>query len=219
MLKKSFMQLASTTVAIQGFGKVGAHSAQILAEMGCKIVAVSDISGGLYNPDGLDVQGLVEHVAHSPGHLLEGYRGNATPIEAEEVLYLNVDVLVPAAMENQITADNVDRIRAKTIVEAANGPTTPLADHALAQRGVLVVPDILANAGGVIVSYFEWVQNLNNYYWDLETVRHRLEDLVVRSFEDVWNFSSLHHVDLRTGAYMLGIERVAEALSQRGFAA
>ena len=216
MLKKSQMKLEDTTVAIQGFGKVGSYTAQILAEMGCKIVAVSDISGGFYNPLGLDVESLIQHVASSPRHLLEGYAGDAEPISNEDLLYLQVDVLIPAAMEDQITATNVDRIRAKAIVEGANGPTTPEADRALVERGVLVVPDILANAGGVVVSYFEWVQNLNNYYWDLDTVRQRLEEVMVRSFDDVWNFSSSHHVDLRTGAYMLGVQRVADALAMRG---
>lgn len=218
MLKKSFVQLEDTTVAVQGFGKVGAYTAQILAEMGCRIVAVSDISGGLYNPKGLNVASLLAHVAESPSHLLEGYMGNAEPVSGDDLLYLDVGVLVPAAMENQITASNVDRIKARAIVEGANGPTTPEADRALVDRGVLVVPDILANAGGVAVSYFEWVQNLANYYWDLETVRHRLEDRMVRSYDDVWNFSSIHHVDMRTGAYMLGIQRVADVLTQRGFA-
>lgn len=216
MLKKAQMKIEDTTVAIQGFGKVGAHSAQILAGMGCKVVAVSDISGGFYNPSGLDVESLVKHVTDSPRHLLEGYEGDAKPITNEELLYLEVDVLIPAAMEDQITASNVDRIKAKAIVEGANGPTTPEADRVLVDRGVIVVPDILANAGGVVVSYFEWVQNLNNYYWDLETVRQRLEEVMVRSFDDVWNFSSSHHVDLRTGAYMLGIRRVADALEMRG---
>jgi glutamate dehydrogenase/leucine dehydrogenase len=184
--------------------------------MGCKVVAVSDISGGFYNPDGLDVQSLLDHVAASPKHLLEGYEGPAQSISNEELLYLDVDVLVPAAMEDQITADNVGRIRARAIVEGANGPTTPEADRALLERGVLIVPDILANAGGVVVSYFEWVQNLNNYYWKLDTVRERLEEVMARSFDDVWSYSHSHQVDLRTGAYMLGIQRVADALLQRG---
>jgi glutamate dehydrogenase (NAD(P)+) len=218
MLKRSFVRLEAATVAIQGFGKVGAYAARILAGMGCRIVAVSDISGGLYNPRGLDIESLTAHVAASPGHLLEGYKGSAEPISGEEVLYLDVDVLVPAAMENQITASNVDRVRARAIVEGANGPTTPEADRALVDRGVLVVPDILANAGGVAVSYFEWVQNLANYYWDVETVRKRLEDKMVRSYDDVWSFSSARQVDMRTGAYMLGIQRVADVLTYRGFA-
>lgn len=217
MLKRAWMPLENSTVAIQGFGKVGSHAAHILAEMGCKVVAVSDISGGLYNPYGLDVESLIQHVTDSPFHLLEGYHGDAELITNEELLYLEVDVLIPAAMEDQITSANVDRIRAKAIVEAANGPTTPEADSALADRGVLVVPDILANAGGVAVSYFEWVQNLQNQYWDLQTVRQRLEDLMVRSFDDVWDYSAKHHVDLRTGAYMLGIQRIADALADKGF--
>ncbi len=217
MLKKVWKRTEDTTVAIQGFGKVGVYTAQILAEMGCKVVAVSDISGGLYNPSGLDVAELSKHVAESPRHLLEGYDGNVERISNEDLLYLDVDVLVPAAMEDQITAANVDRVRAKAIVEGANGPTTPEADRALVDRGVLIVPDILANAGGVVVSYFEWVQNLNNHYWNLETVRERLEEVMVRSFDEVWNYSAKHQVDLRTGAYMLGIGRVAEVLAQRGF--
>lgn len=218
MLRKAGMEIENATVAIQGFGKVGSYTAQILHEMGCKVVAVSDISGGLYSSKGLDVAGLMKHVADSPSHLLKGYRGDADLITNEELLYLEVDVLIPAAMEDQITAANVDRVRAKTIVEGANGPTTPEADRVLTDKGVLVVPDILANAGGVAVSYFEWVQNQHNYYWELDTVRERLEEVMVRSFEDVWNFSSLHHVDLRTGAFMLGIRRVADALDLRGIA-
>jgi glutamate dehydrogenase (NAD(P)+) len=218
MLRKAGMEIENATVAIQGFGKVGSYTAQILHEMGCKVVAVSDVSGCLYSSRGLDVAGLHEYVTDSPGHLLEGYKGDAEPITNEELLYLEVDVLIPAAMEDQITAANVDRVRAKTIVEGANGPTTPEADRVLIDKGVLVVPDILANAGGVAVSYFEWVQNQHNYYWELDTVRERLEEVMVRSFEDVWNFSSLHHVDLRTGAFMLGIRRVADALDLRGIA-
>ncbi|MEO8286154.1 MAG: Glu/Leu/Phe/Val dehydrogenase [Chloroflexota bacterium] len=216
MLNKAWKQVESTTVAIQGFGKVGSYTAQILAQMGCKVVAVSDVSGGLYNPTGLDVDELVKYVATSPHHLLEGYSGRASAISNEDLLFLDVDVLIPAAMEDQITTANVERIKAKAIVEGANGPITAGADQALSDRGVLIVPDILANAGGVVVSYFEWVQTLQDYYWDLETVRERLEETMVRSFDDVWNFSAKHQVDLRTGAYMLGIMRVADALQQRG---
>lgn len=216
MLKRTWMPLEGATVAVQGFGKVGAYTAQILAGMGCKITGVSDVSGGYYNPDGLDVEALIHHVTNSPTHLLDGYAGDAERITNDDVLYLPVDVLIPAAMEDQITAGNVGRVRAKAIVEGANGPVTPEADRALMDRGVLVVPDILANAGGVVVSYFEWVQNLNNYYWDIETVRQRLEEAMVRSFDAVWEYSSVLHVDLRTGAYMLGIQRVADVLTERG---
>jgi len=216
VLQKAWKHLSETTIAVQGFGKVGAHAARILAEMGCKVVAVSDVSGGLYNPNGLDLQDLAEYVAHSPGHLLEGYPGPGERITNDEILMLDMDVLVPAALEDQITAANADLIRAKVIVEGANGPVTPAADKVLVDKGVIVVPDILANAGGVVVSYFEWVQNLQNYYWDLETVNARLKQIMTRSFSDVWEYSSRHHVDLRTGAFMLGISRVADVVRQRG---
>ena len=217
LLKKLDRSMTNTTVAIQGFGKVGNAAAAILAEMGARIVAVSDVSGGLHNAEGLDIKDILSYTASSPGHLLEGYAGTAEPITNSEILLLDVDVLVPAAMENQITAANAAQVKARVIVEGANGPTTPEADHILLGNGTVVVPDILANAGGVVVSYFEWVQNMNQYYWDLQTVRDRLEQVMVRSFEDVWNFSATHEVDLRTGAYMLGIKRVADALQLRGF--
>jgi glutamate dehydrogenase (NAD(P)+) len=216
LLLKQGLALSETTVAIQGFGKVGSHGARILAELGCKIVAVSDVSGGLYNPAGLDVLDLLRYTARSPGHLLEGYPGPAKRISNAAILLLDVDVLVPAAMETQITAANADQIRARFIVEGANGPTTPAADRILADKGVIVVPDILANAGGVVVSYFEWVQNRQHYAWDLAQVNTRLEQVMMRSFEAVWSFSATHDVDLRTGAYMLGISRVADALRLRG---
>jgi glutamate dehydrogenase (NAD(P)+) len=217
-LEKQRRPLNETTVAIQGFGKVGAHTARLLRGMGCRIVAVSDVSGGLYDPDGLFVEDLLRYVAHSPGHLLAGYRGSGTPIDNEDLLRLDVDVLIPAAMEDQITAANAHEIQARLIVEAANGPTTPEAHQILVDRGVLVVPDILANAGGVVVSYFEWLQSLQAYYWDLETVNRRLEEKMTESFTAVWRFSDQHGVDLRTGAYMLGVNRVAAALQARSFA-
>jgi glutamate dehydrogenase (NAD(P)+) len=217
LLKKLDRGMSNTTVAVQGFGKVGNAAASILAGMGARIVAVSDVSGGLYNAGGLDINDIIAYTATAPGHLLEGYPGAAERITNADILLLDVDVLIPAAMENQITAANAGRVKPRVIVEGANGPTTPEADRILKDNGTLVVPDILANAGGVVVSYFEWVQNLNQYYWDLQTVRDRLEQVMVRSFEDVWAFSSTHEVDLRTGAYMLGIKRVAAALELRGF--
>ena len=216
-LAKQMRPLAETTVAIQGFGKVGAHTARLLRAMGCRIVAVSDVSGGLYDPDGLFVEDLLRYVAHSPGRLLAGYTGNGEPISNEDLLRLDVDVLIPAAMEDQITTANADQIRARLIVEAANGPTTPAAHERLVANGVLVVPDILANAGGVVVSYFEWLQSLQAAYWDLETVNRRLEQKMAESFAEVWRYSDQQSVDLRTGAYMLGVSRVAAALEARGF--
>jgi glutamate dehydrogenase (NAD(P)+) len=219
LLKKLDRNMRDTTVAVQGFGKVGNAAASILAGMGAKVVAVSDVSGGLYNADGLDIADLIAYTAESPGHLIEGYPGKADKVTNADVLLLDVDVLVPAAMENQITAENAADVKARVIVEGANGPTTPEADTILHENGVIVIPDILANAGGVVVSYFEWVQNLNHYYWDLQTVRDRLEQVMVRSFEDVWTFSHAHNVDLRNGAYMLGIKRVADAVEMRGLCA
>jgi glutamate dehydrogenase (NAD(P)+) len=206
-----------TTVAIQGFGKVGAHAARLLRAQGCRIVAVSDVSGGLYDPDGLFIEDLLRYVAQSPGHLLAGYPGSGTPISNADLLCLDVDVLIPAAMEDQITAANADQIRARVIVEAANGPTTPAGHAILVANGVVVVPDILANAGGVVVSYFEWLQSLQSYYWDLETVNRRLAQKMAASFAEVWRYSDQQGVDLRTGAYMLGVSRVA-ALAARSFA-
>jgi glutamate dehydrogenase (NAD(P)+) len=197
LLKKLDRNMRDTTVAVQGFGKVGNAAASILAGMGAKVVAVSDVSGGLYNADGLDIADLIAYTAESPGHLIEGYPGKADKVTNADVLLLDVDVLVPAAMENQITAENAADVKAR----------------------VIVIPDLLANAGGVVVSYFEWVQNLNHYYWDLQTVRDRLEQVMVRSFEDVWTFSHAHGVDLRNGAYMLGIKRVADAVEMRGLGA
>jgi glutamate dehydrogenase/leucine dehydrogenase len=215
LLGKIGKDINETTVAIQGFGKVGSYAASILDEMGCKIVAVSDVSGGIYNADGLDVPSIMRYVATSPRHMLEGYQGNVKSITNEELLFLDVDVLAPCAMEDQITGANVDKIKARAIVEGANGPVSAGADKVLADRGVLIVPDILANAGGVAVSYFEWVQTMGNYYWSLDTVRQRLEEKMVRGFEDVWRFTKKHDVDMRTGAYMLGIKRVVDAMKKR----
>lgn len=207
------------TVAVQGFGNVGSHAANILAdEFGCTIVAVSDVSGGLYNPNGLDLTSINEHVQHSRGGLLAGYlgKGGADSVSNEELLTLGVDVLIPAAIENQITIENVDQIRADMIVEGANGPTTFDADVILRERGVPVVPDILANAGGVIVSYFEWVQDLQWYFWDIEEVRIKLHRAMQHAFSVVWSYASEHDLDLRSAAYMLAVRRVANAIELRG---
>jgi glutamate dehydrogenase/leucine dehydrogenase len=151
-------------------------------------------------------------VAHSPQHLLAGYTGGGQPISNEDLLRLKVDVLIPAAMEDQITVANANQIRAKVIVEAANGPTTAEAHTLLVKNGVLVVPDILANAGGVVVSYFEWLQSTQSIYWDLDTVNRRLEEKMAESFAEVWRYSDQQGVDLRTGAFMLGVSRGAAAL-------
>ena len=217
LIKRQQGNLCETTVAVQGYGNVGSAAATILQEMGCKIVAVSDVSGGLYCASGLDTASLNQHVANHPKHLLEGYDASGVkPVTNEELLCADVDVLVPAALEHAIHAGNAHNIQARSIVEGANGPTTPEADEILNGRGIVVVPDILANAGGVIVSYFEWVQDLQNYFWEEEEVNSRLERIMVRSFREVWDFSQKKQVPLRLGASMLAISRVAEAVHARG---
>jgi glutamate dehydrogenase (NAD(P)+) len=217
LLKRQGRQLDETTVAVQGYGNVGMFAATILNLMGCQINAVSDVSGGLYNPRGLDVVGLNRHVATHPRGLLEGYQApGVARISNEELLTSDVDVLIPAALEHQIRADNAPYIRARMIVEGANGPTTPEADDILNDRGITIVPDILANAGGVIVSYFEWVQNLQFFYWNEKEVNDKLEHLMVRAFENVWEFSREQQVPMRLGAYMLAVDKVAKAVRDRG---
>ena len=217
LIKRREGNLSETTVAVQGYGNVGSAAATILQEMGCKIVAVSDVSGGLYCAEGLDTASLNQYAASHPKHLLEGYEAPGVKrITNEELLTADVDVLVPAALEHAIHAGNAADVRARMIVEGANGPTTPEADEILTERGIVVVPDILANAGGVIVSYFEWVQDLQNFFWEEEEVNHRLERIMVRSFKEVWDFAKQRRVPLRLGACMLAISRVAEAVQARG---
>ena len=217
LLERKGQKLSDTKVAVQGYGNVGSHAATILNQMGCQIVAVSDVSGGLYNPQGLDISSINQHVTAHPRGLLEGYEGPGVErINNEELLVAEADVLIPAALEHQIRADNAPYIRAKMIVEGANGPTTREADEILQDRGIIVVPDILANAGGVVVSYFEWVQDLQCFFWDEAEVNDNLERILVRSFKEVWDFSQEQSVPLRLGAYMLAVDRVASAVSARG---
>jgi glutamate dehydrogenase (NAD(P)+) len=217
LIKRRQGRLDGTTVAVQGYGNVGSAAATILQQMGFKIVAVSDVSGGLYCARGLDTVSLNEHVANHPAGLLEGYQApGVETITNEELLSTEVDVLIPAALEHAIRADNAHSIRAAIVVEGANGPTTPEADEILNDRGIVVVPDILANAGGVIVSYFEWVQDLQNYFWEEDKVNSRLERIMVRSFGEVWDFSQEKRVPLRLGANMLAVGRVAHAVQARG---
>ena len=209
--------MTGTTVAVQGYGNVGSEAATILHEMGCKVVAVSDISGGLYDPHGLDIPDINRHVAAHPQRLLEGYEAPGVGrISNSELLTSDVDVLITAALEHQIRADNAPEVRARMIVEGANGPTTRMADEILNERGVLVVPDILANAGGVAVSYLEWVQDLQAFFWGEEEVNHKLESIMVNSFQAVWDLSQEKGVPLRLGAYMLAVDRVAAAIRVRG---
>ena len=201
-------------VAIQGFGNVGAYAARFLSEMGCTIVAVSDVEGAVQRPDGLDVALLQQHVAEQG--TVKGLAG-AWELPRDEVLYVDCDVLVPAALGGVIDADNWERVTAKLIVEGANHPVTPYADHSLAERGTVIVPDILANAGGVMVSYFEWAQNIQQYRWTEAHVNQELESLLGEAFKDVEQLASEEGVSFRTAAFMTGAERVADAIEVRGF--
>src|SRR5205085_1319276 len=199
-LKHLGMPVQGTTVAIQGFGNVGSIAAQLLQREGCKIVAISDKSGGYYNKGGIDLSGAFAHVKQHRG--LEGFRGG-DQISNDDLLTLDVDVLLPAALENVITSKNASKVRARIICEGANGPTTAGADSVLDEKGIFVIPDILANAGGVTVSYFEWVQDRGGYFWDETTVNNRLTEIMTRSFADVLQLSRQHKVNMRTAAYML----------------
>lgn len=203
------------TVAIQGYGNAGSIAATLLNDMGYKVVAICDSRGTAYNPEGIDPRAAIDHKAKTG--TVEGLEGTR-PIKQEELFQLDVDIIIPAALENQITEENAGKIRAKIIAEAANGPTTPDADKILFENNILVIPDILANAGGVTVSYFEWVQNLMNYYWTEEEVNTKLEKVMVDAFKATYNMSKKHGVDMRTAAYMVSINRIAEAIKIRGWA-
>jgi len=212
-LKQLKMPIKGTRVAVQGFGNVGSIAAELMAREGMTIVAVSDKSGGTYNPKGLDLQDVLKHVQGKK--LLNAYK-NAEHITNDQLLTLDCDVLVPAALENVIDDENASQIKARIICEGANGPTTAAADKILNEKGIFVIPDILANAGGVTVSYFEWVQDRGGYFWDEETVNQRLERIMVRSFDEVTAMAQRHKLDNRIGAYMLAIDRVAAVHRLRG---
>jgi glutamate dehydrogenase (NAD(P)+) len=207
------IQLEQVTVAIQGFGNAGSIAAELLSKHGSRILSVSDSRGGILNRMGLDIPALLAHKAHTGS--VVGFP-NSDPISNEDLLELQCDILIPAALENQITLLNADRVRAKIVAEAANGPTTPDADSILHQKGIMVIPDILANAGGVTVSYFEWVQDLQELWWDEDDVNRRLEKIMIKAFDDVHATARRYGADLRTGAYILAINRVAHATKTRG---
>jgi glutamate dehydrogenase (NAD(P)+) len=206
-------ELKAATIAVQGFGNVGSISAELLAQQGAKIVAVTDWKGGVYNKAGLDIPKLIEHVKQ---HKTVDEFPGAEPLAHDDLFGLDVDVLIPAALENQITIENAPRIRAKIVTEGANGPTTPDAHRHLHERGVFVIPDILANSGGVTVSYFEWVQDRYGYFWSEADVNSRLEAKMVEAFEDVLENALRHKVDMRTAAYIVAIARVATVTRMRG---
>jgi glutamate dehydrogenase (NAD(P)+) len=212
-LRKEGHEVAGRRVAIQGFGNVGRNLALILADQGVSIVAVSDSSGGIYKPDGLDVAAAVEH--KRTNRSFDGFEG-AEAITNEELLILDCDVLAPCALEQVVTAENADRVKARIVAEGANGPVTPEADQILDERGVLVLPDVLANAGGVVVSYFEWVQGLQEYFWKESEVNAKLNDIVTRAFAETWREHEERDISMRQAAYAIAVGRVAEATITRG---
>jgi glutamate dehydrogenase/leucine dehydrogenase len=198
---------------VQGYGHVGYNAASIMHNLGCKVVAVSDSSGGIYCPDGLVPDKVYAH-KEKTGSVVN-YK-NCANITNEELLQTKCDILIPAALQNQITKVNMDKIKAKIVAEGANGPTTPEADRALHEKGVFLIPDILANSGGVTVSYFEWVQNLTREHWTLKEVNQKLENKITKAFSEVYKLSRKEESDMRTAALMLGVGRVAHAIGTRG---
>ena len=218
LMKRLGSKPGESNVAIQGFGNVGTHAAKFLDEAQFPIVAVSDITGTYYRAAGLNVRALLKHKLEHPRGLLEGFDDCET-LPPDALLGLgDLDILIPAAVGGVITEENVDQIQAKVIVEGANGPVYPIADRILSDRGILILPDILANAGGVTVSYFEWVQNRQHYRWTLDRVRQELEHTLSDAFEKVWQTANQHDVSLRTAAYMIAINRVQRAGELAGFA-
>jgi glutamate dehydrogenase/leucine dehydrogenase len=223
--RRRSLSLDGATVAIQGFGNVGSVTARLLSEAGAKVVAISDSRTGIYNATGLDIEAFFAsrlpggYIGDHSRHLIDEFPGKGTDhidITNAELLELPVDNLIPAAVEGQITEDNADRIRAPLIIEAANGPTTALAAEMLNARGVEVVPDILANAGGVIVSYFEWVQDLQSFFWEESEVNQKLQRILVAAFDEVTSVSQARQVPLREAAYIVALQRVIDAIKLRG---
>ncbi len=215
VIKRAGKRPEDARVAIQGFGNVGSVTAKTLAAAGCKIVAISDVSGGYASTTGIDIPKAIVHVRNNPQRLLEGFPG-LSKISNDELLAMDVDVLIPAALEGVITPSNVGHLRAKIIVEGANGPVTSDADRMLSDRGVTIVPDILANAGGVVVSYFEWVQSRAGFYWELEEVERRLETYMRRAMDLVLSTAKTYDSNLREAAFIVAVDRVARAIDKRG---
>ena len=212
-IRKRSLSVQGLRVAVQGFGNVGAHLARLLAADGATIVAVSDSTSGLYNVNGVDVQAAIAHKQESGS--LAGLRG-ADAITNDELLLLDCDVLAPCALEQVITEENADQVKAQIVCEGANGPTTPAGDDILESKGILMLPDVLANAGGVVVSYFEWVQGLQEYFWKEAEVNAKLNDIVTRAFNETWATQESRGISMREAAYGLAVTRVAEATTTRG---
>jgi glutamate dehydrogenase (NAD(P)+) len=214
-LAKFRMQRLNTRVVIQGFGNVGSMAAKLLHQAGYKIVGVADIHGALYNEHGFDVPKLLEWVSGQRQPLPE-FPGGGAKMSASEILFQPAEVVIPAAVENQITSENAHRLQTRILCEGANGPCTAMADEIVDRAGIFVIPDILANAGGVTVSYFEWVQDRQGFFWSEREVNDRLKDVIDHSFEEVVRYAETHRVNHRVAAYMLAIDRVAYALRERG---
>ena len=214
-LEKLGKDVKGATYAIQGFGNVGYHTGYYAHKAGAKVVAVSTVDVAIYNENGLDMEALFKE--YQANGFITNKAGYGKEISNAELLALDVDVLAPCALENQLTSENAGKVRAKIVVEGANGPTTPEADAILRQNGVLVVPDILANCGGVVVSYFEWVQNLQGYYWEFDEVQEKETVVLRRAFRDIWSLAQEYDVDLRTASYMMSIRRVEKAMKLRGW--
>ncbi|MFO7888363.1 MAG: Glu/Leu/Phe/Val dehydrogenase [Eubacteriales bacterium] len=221
MMREAFkakeIDINGAKVSVQGFGNVGRYAAKYLMDMGAKIIAVSDVSCCLYDEDGLDIDKIFEYVLQPENkNMIKGFSG-PEEMGRDDIFNIKVDALAPCALENSITSENADNIKAKMVVEGANGPTTPEADKILNDKGILVVPDILANGGGVMVSYFEWVQNLQNYYWSFDEVQEKQEVKMVKAFDDIYIIMEKYDVSMRVAAFMMSIKRVADAMRARGW--
>lgn len=218
VLKTMGMSIEGTRVAVQGFGNVGGTAAYLLHKLGLTVVAISDVSGGMYCEKGINVADVRKFIQENPGKLIKDYPlpVGAKRMTNDEVITCDTDILVPAALENQITADNANDIKAKLIVEGANGPTTVEGDEILTKKGVCVLPDILSNAGGVVVSYFEWVQNIQSLTWDEDEVNKTLEKIMIKAFNQVWNLKKEKNVTPRMAAYMVALDRIAKGKKIRG---
>jgi len=213
--EKLGLDLKSLSIVIQGFGNVGGTIAELLYNHGCKVIAISDLTSGLYYDKGLDIVKLLQWVKN--GKYLKDYKNeNYKKISNEELLILKCDILVPAAIENQITKDNAEKVNAKIVLEGANGPTTTEADEVLYKKGIHVIPDILANSGGVTVSYFEYIQDIHSYFWDLDRINKELKRIIIEAFEETYKISNERKIPLRTAAYIIAVSRIAKAIELRG---
>lgn len=217
LLKSENVDVKGARIIVQGFGNVGTYCAKTMVEAGAKIVGISDVTGGYYCPDGIDVDKAIAHVTNHPKKLLEGYtQGGIQKVSGEDILFVEAEVLAPCALEGAINGKNSDKLNVKYIVEGANGPVTPEGDEILDKKGILVVPDFLANSGGVIGSYFEWVQNLNGFFWTEEEYNNRLIPIMTDNFYRVWNYAKNNNVKMRRAAFLVAIKRVADAVKMRG---